>query len=798
MHAEQTAEPSQGNTLGELVKSLSCTLANLSWVSFVDATRGRSCIAPLVDTLPHPASSLLEELRRVGAPIVYTTPEWSLEQRDAAMARGSHKSASEHLEFLEEEMRDMVAKRYWIVLPYSMVRQLPNLRISPLGVVPQRGRRPRIIVDYSFYGLNDETAKLARPEAMQFGGTLERVLRKILTADTQYGPVYMLKVDLSDGFYRVQLKPEDVPGLGVALPTVDGGEPRVALPLVLPMGWTESPPQFCAATETITDLTNRFTTEHPLDPPVHPLESAAGSPPEQLAPDNRLVITVPAPEPLGQPAETYHLPRELPPSRRKRRRKGPLAYTDVFVDDEIMLGQGTSHRLNRLRRVLLHANDEVFRPNDPNDGAERRHPVSLKKLLKGDACWATYKIILGWAVDSLRHTLELPPHRKERLLAILADVRGRRRISLKQCHKLLGELRSMVMAIPGGRGLFSQLQASLTASKGGRVRLRQAVHDQIEDFWWLANDLVSRPTRLEELYPSEPSEIGACDAAKSGMGGVWLPDETNPLHDGRHPIVWRWPLPIKLQRQMLTDDNPDGTLTNSDLELAGTVGQEAIIVAETDCRERTVATMCDNTPAVSWRRKGSTTTTGPASYLLRSSSVFQRQHRFVSLVSYLPGDWNGMADDASRRFDLNDSQLLKLFDHKYPQTRSWQLRQLSLPTRSSLTSALQCKRPEPLSLQVEPRPPIQSGTTSGSRTWQPLGSTIPTFVTCQTQYPFYKSLLSEFETVGAAAVASRSKLRMFVMNSWPSPRRSPHWVIPTPDTPARATWTPVSPPSLKA
>ena len=301
------AKISQGNQLGELVNKLSSTLSSLSWTSFVNATRGRSCIAPLVDSLPHPASSLLEELRRVGAPIVYTTPEWSLEQRDAAMARGSHKSASEHLEFLEEEMVDMVNKRYWIVLPYSMVRTLPDLRISPLGVVPQRGRRPRIIVDYSFYGLNAETTKLARPEAMQFGGTLERVLRKILQADPQHGPVYMLKVDLSDGFYRVQLKPEDVPRLGVALPTAKGEEPRVALPLVLPMGWTESPPQFCTATETITDLANLFTTAHPLDPPVHHLETAAGSQPEQLAPDARLVITVPAPPALTKPVAAYQL-----------------------------------------------------------------------------------------------------------------------------------------------------------------------------------------------------------------------------------------------------------------------------------------------------------------------------------------------------------------------------------------------------------------------------------------------------------------------------------------------------------
>lgn len=66
-------------------------------------------------------------------------------------------------------------------------------------------------------------------------------------------------------------------------------------------------------------------------------------------------------------------------------------------------------------------------------------------------------------------TIELPPHHQERLLDILAQVLGWRRIGAKQCHRLLGELRSMVMGIAGGRGLFSQLQHDLTARKGNCV-----------------------------------------------------------------------------------------------------------------------------------------------------------------------------------------------------------------------------------------------------------------------------------------------------------------------------------------
>jgi hypothetical protein len=206
-------------------------------------------------------------------------------------------------------MLDMVERRYWIVLPYHLVQHLPNLRISPLGVVPQRERRPRIIVDYTFSGVNDDTVRQARPEAMQFGGALERILRAILHAPAHHGPVYLIKIDLSDGFYRIQVKPEDVPQLGVILPREPDAPPLIAFPLALPMGWTESPPYFCAATETVKDLANAYFKR--WDPPTHPLESLAGSPP--TLPPGRPTRTIPTPrftrEPRRQPVA---LPQHQP------------------------------------------------------------------------------------------------------------------------------------------------------------------------------------------------------------------------------------------------------------------------------------------------------------------------------------------------------------------------------------------------------------------------------------------------------------------------------------------------------
>ena len=140
-----------------------------------------------------------------------------------------------------------------------------------MGVVPQRERRPRTIVDYSFSGINQEAHRGAPPEAMQFGCALERVLRKVVTADTAEGPLYLLKIDLSDGFYRVRLRAQDAPMLGVAFPVAPGEPLLTAIPLVLPMGWTESPPYFCTTTETIVDLANLYS-HSTWDPPSHPLE----------------------------------------------------------------------------------------------------------------------------------------------------------------------------------------------------------------------------------------------------------------------------------------------------------------------------------------------------------------------------------------------------------------------------------------------------------------------------------------------------------------------------------------------
>jgi hypothetical protein len=267
---------------------------------------------------------------------------------------------------------------------------------------------------------------------MQFGQALHRVLRHILLADQQHGPFYIIKIDISDGFYRIDVNPDDIPRLGVVFPTGADHEPLVAFPLVLPMGWKNSPPAFCTATETSADLANAALKDAAI-PQRHPLDELAATG-DQIVSDNVLTSapsTVIAPDPS--------LPNQ----------EEPLAEVDVYVDDFIAVAQGSHQRLRNVRYTLLHAIDAVFRPNDEWDDKARAEPVSLKKLHKGDGSWNTKQTILGWEIDTVAKTIALPAHRQDRLREIHDSISPQqKRIGITKWYQILGEPRSMSIALP--------------------------------------------------------------------------------------------------------------------------------------------------------------------------------------------------------------------------------------------------------------------------------------------------------------------------------------------------------------
>ena len=83
---------------------------------------------------------------------------WTEGERQAALKRGPHRSATEHTLFLREDFASMIEKGQWVVLPYLVAKGLPGLRLSLLGVKVERDWRPRWLGDYSFFKTNAETA----------------------------------------------------------------------------------------------------------------------------------------------------------------------------------------------------------------------------------------------------------------------------------------------------------------------------------------------------------------------------------------------------------------------------------------------------------------------------------------------------------------------------------------------------------------------------------------------------------------------------------------------------------------
>jgi len=288
------------------------------------------------------------------------------------------------------------------------------------------------------------------------------------------------------------------------------------------MGWAQSPPTFCAMSETATDLINDRIDSPDYEPPPHRLDNLVTTGdhwdpepmlkgPEDSASDARL-------QEHCQPPRSSPEIERAPPSNLLADR--PVGATDVYMDDFIQAYQGAPSHLLRARRGLFHTMDDIL--SQPAPGEERPEAISTKKLLKGDGCWTTRKELLGWIVDTVRQTLELPPHRKSQLADVFESLRGLKRVSAKKWARTLGQLRFVCRAILGSVSLFSALQWAKNKAGSNRIRVTKPVRGSILAFERLAASLCSRPTHLAELVPQDPTYLGATDPARPGMAATSL------------------------------------------------------------------------------------------------------------------------------------------------------------------------------------------------------------------------------------------------------------------------------------
>jgi hypothetical protein len=735
----QAILPYSPGDLGKWAHSEARALARLGWYAYFHSRQQPHSVHPSIRHIPHPTAQYLHRVACSGVPALSTTPPWSRAAKLQAIRRGPHVSASTRFaSFLLADMYDYVQVGYWAVLPFHALQHYSQLKLSPAGVVPQRERRPRPIMDYTFSGVNQASVSLEPRHAMQFGTAFLRFIQRLVYCNPGGGPPLMAKIDLADGYYRVPLSPTAALNLAVVIPS-DCPSPLVALPLSLPMGWTQSPPYFCAYTETVADIAN--TTAHTFPP--HPLLG-----PSQL-PEHHHMETQFHPNAvlLGDPTTP------------------PLSYTDVYIDDFITTAQPPRHHttLNN----LLHAIDSVFHDHPRSN---RKAVISAKKLRQGDVTWSTRKRILGWDVDTYNMSLQLPQHRLHNMVNLLTPLLTQRRSSRRKWQRLLGVLRSSSPALYGTVHLFSILQHALTKTSH-RITLTPHITAVLQEWLNCATRAHHHPVSLHTLVPHPPTVAAATDASQQGMGGFYF-----PLHSGP-PTLWRATFHREIQRNLLTTNNPTGSLTNSDLELAGAIVGMLLAAQHPATQTPHVLVASDNVPAVSWLQKGSNSSNSASAFLLYQLACHRRAQPFTYSTVFTAGLSNHLADCCSRFFHLSDAEFLAHMNQQFPVKPYWQLVTPPSAMLLNVTSALlrkQLQMPHPPPVQGLQTPPGSFGVLSVE-----TSTSTPSSRNWKTPSHYYKSSHTDIGLARWLPVGLQSALERWKEPFVPWARRSPHWAAPT-------------------
>ena len=81
------------------------------------------------------------------------------------------------MKFINTDLDEQVQAGHVTVFPLEAVNYLHNLWLSLVAVTLQVGRRPRLILYFTWSGLIDVSKRLSPMEAMRFGGALQRILK---------------------------------------------------------------------------------------------------------------------------------------------------------------------------------------------------------------------------------------------------------------------------------------------------------------------------------------------------------------------------------------------------------------------------------------------------------------------------------------------------------------------------------------------------------------------------------------------------------------------------------------------
>ena len=637
------------------------------WTTFTGTTCLPTDLPPVVEHLNHmcpsrlarihPAGDLLMEWAQHGCPTMTGRP-WTLDEMEAAIARGPHKSAMtpEAMNHFASEVAEKVKAGQARTVLWEDIRHdpPPQLKISPIAAVPHNSKPYRSILDLAFAlklkcgntipSVNDATTKLAPQAAVdQLGHSLSRLIHAFGEAGAD-DKIFMAKWDVKDGFWRLDCAEGEEYNFAYVLPQPAGEPPVLVIPTSLQMGWIESPAYFCTASETGRDVATMYAQTPMGELPRHKFEHYT----------------------MGS-SEVNDLPLVTRDNSNFR------FLVEVFVDDFMSLAIATSQeQLSHVGTSTMMGIHDVFPPCD----TKGQDPISEKKMEKGDSEFRTQKTLLGFDFDGDAKTIWLEESKRASLLLILkgwlrTSQRATQGIPFKIFESVLAKIRHAFTTIPAGLGLLSPCNRIL-AVKPQTVFLQRnkALRTAISDIRTLLKESVAAPTKCKELVGGWPHYIGYTDASGAGFGGIIIGEEAAVT-----PTVFRGQWPPDIQAELVSWTNRNGSLSINDLELAGLL--LTWLVMEEICptvTEMNVALFSDNQPSVHWVDRMATRKSAVGAQVLRALAFRLKLNRCCPLTPvHVAGKDNSMADVASRSFGTppqwycsSDADFANLFNTLFP------------------------------------------------------------------------------------------------------------------------------------
>jgi len=276
--------------------------------------------------------------------------------------------------------------------------------------------------------VNGTTEKTAPAGAIdQIGKCLSRIIHAFAEADDE-AKIFMAKWDIKDGFWRIDYAAGEEWNFAYVLPQEEGEPLTLVVPTSPQMGWVDSSPYFCAATETSRDISTEYIKTEVNSLHRHKFEHYV----------------------VGAPAYT-----DLPESGQDP--QGFWYMVEVYVDDFMSLVIPVSReQLRHVANAIMHGIHDVF-PPDTNDDKD---PISEKKMKKGEGLYDIEKTLLGFDFDDNAKTMWLESAKREKLLTILkgwirTGKRGSVGIPLGDFESTIAKIWHAFQSIPAGCGLLS-------------------------------------------------------------------------------------------------------------------------------------------------------------------------------------------------------------------------------------------------------------------------------------------------------------------------------------------------------